>query len=43
MNKKKIQIGIEDFKEIIDKICYFVDKSLLMSNLMKTIPICSKI
>lgn len=36
MNKKKIPIGIEDFKEIIDKSCYFVDKSLLIRNILES-------
>lgn len=34
--KKKIPIGIEDFKEIIDKNCYFVDKSLLIRDLLES-------
>ena len=31
---KKIPIGIEDFKELIDKSCYFVDKSLLIRDIL---------
>ncbi|MBR4320102.1 MAG: AAA family ATPase, partial [Oscillospiraceae bacterium] len=34
MNKKKIPIGIEDFKRLIDKGCYFVDKSLLIRDIL---------
>ncbi|MBR4320398.1 MAG: AAA family ATPase, partial [Oscillospiraceae bacterium] len=34
MNKKKIPIGIEDFKRLIDKECYFVDKSLLIRDIL---------
>ena len=34
MNKKKIPIGIEDFKRLIDKDCYFVDKSLLIRDIL---------
>ena len=32
--RKKIPIGIEDFKEIIDKNCYFVDKSLMIRDIL---------
>ena len=32
--RKKIPIGIEDFKEIIDRECYFVDKSLMIQDLL---------
>ena len=28
--KKKLPIGIEDFKEIIEKDCYYVDKTLFI-------------
>ena len=28
--KKKISIGVEDFKELIDKDGYFVDKTLMI-------------
>ena len=28
--KKKISIGVEDFKEIIEKDGYFVDKTLMI-------------
>ena len=34
MKKKKIPIGIEDFKRLIDKGCYFVDKSLLIRDIL---------
>lgn len=34
MKQKSIPIGIEDFKDIIDKNCYFVDKSLLIRDLL---------
>ena len=34
--KKKISIGVEDFKEIIDKNGYFVDKTLLLRDLMES-------
>ncbi len=30
--KKKISIGMEDFKEIMDKDGYFVDKTLMIKN-----------
>ena len=30
--KKKLPIGIEDFKEIIEKDCYYVDKTYLLRN-----------
>ena len=30
----RIQIGIEDFKRLIDKGCYFVDKSLLICDIL---------
>lgn len=32
--RKKIPIGIEDFREIIDRDCYFVDKSLLIRDII---------
>ena len=32
--RKKIPIGIEDFKEIIERECYFVDKSLMIQDLL---------
>ena len=32
--RKKIPIGIEDFKRLIDKGCYFVDKSLLIQEIL---------
>ena len=31
---KKIPIGIEDFKEIIEKNCYFVDKTLMIKDIL---------
>lgn len=31
---KPIPIGIEDFKEIIDKNCYLVDKTLLIKDIL---------
>ena len=34
MKQKKIPIGIEDFKRLIDKGCYFVDKSLLIRDIL---------
>lgn len=35
MNKRKaIPIGIEDFKEMIDKNCYLVDKTLLIKDII---------
>ena len=34
MEKKRIPIGYEDFKDIIEKDMYFVDKSLLIQKLM---------
>ena len=33
---KKVPIGIEDFKEIIDKNCYFVDKSLMIRDILNS-------
>ena len=34
--RKKISIGVEDFKEIIDKDGYFVDKTLMIKKLIET-------
>ena len=34
--KKKISIGVEDFKEIIDKDGYFVDKTLMIKKLSES-------
>ncbi len=34
--KKKIAIGVEDFKEIIDKGAYFVDKTLMIKKLIES-------
>ena len=43
MNKqeklKKISIGVEDFKTIIEKDGYFVDKTLIVAELMRALPI----
>ena len=40
MNKqeklKKISIGVEDFKEIIEKDGYFVDKTLMIQSLIES-------
>ena len=36
MPKKKIAIGVEDFKEIIDKDTYFVDKTLMIKKLIES-------
>ena len=33
---KKIAIGVEDFKEIIDKDGYFVDKTLMIKKLIES-------
>jgi len=33
-SRKSIPIGIEDFKEIIDRNCYLVDKTLLIKDLL---------
>ena len=33
--KKQIAIGVEDFKEIIDKGSYFVDKTLMIKKLIE--------
>ena len=33
---KKVPIGIEDFKEIIDRNCYFVDKSLMIRDILNS-------
>ncbi|MDE5853592.1 MAG: AAA family ATPase [Ruminococcus sp.] len=32
--RKKIPIGIEDFAEIIRKNCYFVDKTLIIKDIL---------
>ena len=34
MIKKSLPVGIDDFKEIIESNCYFVDKSLLINELL---------
>lgn len=36
MNKKAIPIGYEDFKELIDKNLYFVDKTLMIREILDT-------
>ena len=40
MNFKPIPIGIENFKEIIDKECYYVDKTLMIKDILDN---CSKV
>ena len=35
-NKKKISIGVEDFKEIIDRNGYFVDKTLMIRDILES-------
>ena len=37
MNKKQIPLGIDDFKEIIKKDAYFVDKTLFIKKIMENI------
>ena len=32
--RKKIPIGIEDFREMIDRNCYFVDKTLMIKDIL---------
>ena len=32
--RKKIPIGIEDLKDIVDNNCYFVDKSLMIRDIL---------
>ena len=34
--RKKISIGVEDFKEIIEKDGYFVDKTLMIKKLIES-------
>ncbi|MBQ8562486.1 MAG: AAA family ATPase, partial [Firmicutes bacterium] len=34
MKKKSIAIGMEDFKEIIDNHAYFVDKTLIIRDII---------
>ena len=36
IRKKQIAIGVEDFKEIIDKGAYFVDKTLMIKKLIES-------
>lgn len=31
---KSIPIGMEDFKEVIDRNCYLVDKTLLIKDIL---------
>lgn len=35
MNKKKLAIGVENYKEIIDRSYYYVDKTLLIKELLE--------
>ena len=37
MKRKQIPLGIDDFKEIIEKDAYFVDKSMLIKKIMENI------
>ncbi len=34
LDKKVVPVGVEDFKEIIDKNCYYVDKTLLIKDIL---------
>lgn len=34
MTRKQLPIGIEDFKELIDKDYFFVDKTLMIKELL---------
>lgn len=34
LDLKPIPIGVEDFKEVIDKDCYFVDKTLIIKDIL---------
>lgn len=36
IRKKKISLGVEDFKEVIDKDGYFVDKTLMIKELVES-------
>ena len=40
MISKKIPIGIENFKEIIDKNCYYIDKTLMIKDIIDN---CTKV
>lgn len=40
MDFKPIPIGIENFKELIDKECYYVDKTLMIKDILDN---CSKV
>ena len=31
---KKIPVGIEDFKEIINENCYYIDKTKFIANIL---------
>jgi hypothetical protein len=35
MNKKRLPIGISDFKEMITEECYFIDKSLMIKDVVE--------
>ncbi|MDE7446789.1 MAG: AAA family ATPase [Lachnospiraceae bacterium] len=35
INKKKLAIGVENYKQIIDKSYYYVDKTLLIKELLE--------
>ncbi|MBR3317505.1 MAG: AAA family ATPase [Atopobiaceae bacterium] len=35
MERKKIGIGYEDYKRMIDDDCYYVDKTLLVRDILK--------
>ncbi|MFI3177661.1 MAG: AAA family ATPase, partial [Eubacteriales bacterium] len=36
MEYKPLPIGIDNFKEMIERGCYYVDKTLLMKQLLDT-------
>ena len=40
MFSKQIPIGIENFKEIIDKNCYYIDKTLMIKDIIDN---CTKV
>ncbi|MFP3154489.1 hypothetical protein LQZ18_08700 [Lachnospiraceae bacterium ZAX-1] len=33
MELKRLSVGIDDFKDVIDRQCYYVDKTLLVKEL----------
>ncbi len=35
MGMKKLAVGVESDKELIDKSCYYVDKTLLLKELLE--------